>query len=67
MALTKVKPELTTFFEELDDRVTETQEIQARRDFARWYLTDYLHHDDMMAACAPTRQLSTHLRPELGL
>ncbi|SFX47992.1 hypothetical protein SAMN04244548_01190 [Paracoccus pantotrophus] len=33
-----------------DAKATEAQAVQARRDFARWYLTDYLHPDDMMAA-----------------
>lgn len=33
-----------------DAKATEAQQVQARRDFARWYLTDYLHPDDMMAA-----------------
>ena len=33
-----------------DAKATEAQAVQTRRDFARWYLTDYLHHDDLMAA-----------------
>lgn len=36
--------------QDADAKATEAQAVQARRDFARWYLTDYLHPDDMMAA-----------------
>ncbi|RDD69218.1 hypothetical protein DVR11_22600 [Paracoccus versutus] len=35
-----------------DARATEAQQVQARRDFARWELVDYLHSDDMAAAFA---------------
>lgn len=33
-----------------DAKATEAQQAQARRDYARWELVDYLHPDDMAAA-----------------
>ncbi len=35
-----------------DAKATEAQQVQARRDYARWELVDYLHPDDMAAAFA---------------
>lgn len=35
-----------------DAKATEALAVQARRDFGKWHLTDYLHPDDMAAALA---------------
>ena len=35
--------------QDADEKATEAQDVQARRDFGKWQLIDYLHDDDLAA------------------